>query len=406
MDQVNSGAFQTSLIKTGTLCFSAILFDGIDTASIGITGPAIALSLGVPVASMTMPFVMTSIGAVVGYLAAGYLVSRWNARRTLVASVLAFGSLTILTPHAGSIAMLAVLRFVTAIALGAALPCAVSIVVSESPRTLRQVATILVGTGLAAGGLVGGVLGGLLTKNHGWQSLFYVGGVAPLILVPCLMRWLPPARESDPAGSSQAYFELIRCLLSPPFKRGTLCLWIFSFLIFADVYALIFWLPPLLMGFGYSFEQSQFGGAFFSSGGLIANLLVIALASRFTISRIVLLASLLATLCLLGIALHAAIPSVIWFAIAGAGAGLITCSVAQSALAVALYPESSRTSGVGLSAAAGRIGSIVGPAAAGLLFSLQWSPQSIALAAIVPALLASTVLPVLANSASSRGIGD
>jgi AAHS family 4-hydroxybenzoate transporter-like MFS transporter len=74
--------------------------------------------------------------------------------------------------------------------------------------------------------------------------------------------------------------------------------------------------------------------------------------------------------------------------------------VGQSALAVAIYPEALRTHGVGFSAAAGRIGSIVGPAIAGLLVSMGGAPKAIVLAATIPALLAIfALLPHLRTAA-------
>ena len=384
------------------LCFTAILLDGLDTSSIGVAGPAISAHFGVPPSSLTAPFVMTSIGAVIGYLLSGSLVERWTARRILLACVVAFGALSLATPLAGSIAQLAMLRLITAIGLGAALPSAISIAVAQVSQHLRAAVTIIVGTGLASGGVLGGVLGGMITQRYGWEYLFYVGGALPLMLFLCLWRWLPIDTATRQASSAadknqrERSFELIARLLAKPGQ--TIGLWVFSFLIFADAYALLFWLPSLLIGFGFSPENAQFGVGMFSAGGLFANIVMALLVSRVAVARAMLTASLVAAMCAAGIALDASTLPSMWLLIAGVGAGLIASSVGQSALAVSIYPRALRTNGVGFSAAAGRIGSIVGPAIAGLLFSLGWKPRSIVIAALAPILAAVLALLLLISS--------
>jgi MFS transporter, AAHS family, 4-hydroxybenzoate transporter len=396
------GVGSSSVILTVALCFMAVLLDGLDTSSIGVAGPAIAAHFGVSAAALTAPFVMTSVGAVLGYLASGPLVARWGARRVLLASVFAFGILSLLTPQAGSIAQLSVLRLVTAIGLGAALPSAIAISLAHCPSRLKEAVTVIVAAGLAGGGILGGVVGGVLTSRYGWQCLFYVGGTLPLALLLPLALWLPalPSVTRGPAldgasGKRQA-LGLIKRLFAQGRAIHTASLWAFSFLIFAVAYAMVFWLPTWIVEFGFSREYAQFSVSFFSAGGLVASIAVILLVSRFAISRVMLAAGCLAALCLAGISMHEAGPAGAWIAIAGAGAGLIACSVGQSALAVSIYPEFLRTTGVGFSAAAGRVGSIVGPAVAGLFVSLGLGAKSIVLAAVLPISVAVAVLLLIA----------
>lgn len=390
----------SSLSLALALCFGAVLLDGLDTSSIGVAGPAIAARFGIAVASLTGPFVMTSIGAVIGYLLSGSLVGRWNARRVLIVSVAGFGALSLATPLVGSITQLAILRLITAIGLGVALPSAISIAIEQSPTRLRETSAAIVASGLAAGGVLGGVLGAFITTRYGWEQLFYVGGVLPLVLSVCLWRWLPAVpveRRSTPVGHARS-FDLVKQLLARTSAAHTIGLWTFSFLIFADAYALLFWLPPLLIGLGHSAESAQLGIGVFSAGGLFANLCLVLLVSRLPVATVMLMAAVLAALSVLGIAFAVTAPAMIWMLIAGAG-GLIACSVGQSALAVAIYPPALRTNGIGFSAAAGRIGSVVGPAAAGLLFALGWTPRWMLALASAPILVAAVVLMLLPKRA-------
>ncbi|QAU50310.1 MFS transporter [Bradyrhizobium guangzhouense] len=374
------------------------MLDGLDTSSIGVAAPAIAAHFAVPPAALTAAFVLTSVGAVLGYLASGPLVSRFEARPVLIASVAMFGVLSLATPLAGSVGQLAALRLVTAIGLGAALPSAIAIATSQCPPRLRETAAVIVGTGLAAGGILGGVLGAVLTAHLGWQSIFIIGGALPLALSLVLLLWLPRrAAAGDLVSINQrdlhrGGLKPIGDLLATGLGARTISLWLFSFLIFADGYALVFWLPTLLIKFGFSPEYAQLGISFFSAGGLVANVTVMLLVSRLPIARILLSGLVVGVISAAGLAAHDLIPIGVWLLIAGTGAGLISCSVGQSALAVAIYPEALRTHGVGFSAAAGRIGSIIGPAVAGLLISMGVAPKAIVLAATIPALVAILAL--------------
>jgi MFS transporter, AAHS family, 4-hydroxybenzoate transporter len=388
------------------LCFGAVLLDGLDTSSIGVAGPAIAAQFDVAAASLTGPFVMTSVGAVIGYVLSGSLVDRWGARRVLIASAAGFGILSLATPYAGSIMQLAFLRLFTAIGLGAALPSAISVAIEQSPVRLRETVAAIVATGLAAGGVLGGMLGGVVMKRYGWESLFYIGGVLPLLLSACLWRWLPAnSLLCGPTPTSvAASFAPARHLLAKANVTQTICLWAFSFLIFADAYAFLFWLPPLLIGMGHSPESALVGIGVFSAGGLFANIGLVLLVSRYSVASVMLVAASAAALFVLCIVLAEVTSGMMWISIAGVGGGLIACSVGQSALAISIYAPALRTTGVGFSAAAGRVGSIAGPAATGLLFALGFAPQWILVAASAPILVAALVLMLLGKP-RARGFG-
>jgi AAHS family 4-hydroxybenzoate transporter-like MFS transporter len=177
-----------------------------------------------------------------------------------------------------------------------------------------------------------------------------------ILLAPCLafglprssdLKALPAAGAARLAAEDAGFFHSIGQLLDGEQRTKTLALWAFSFLIFADAYALMFWTPVLLIDFGYSINDAPFGVAVSSLGGVVANLLLITLVSRLLARHVLKIAALSAIVCIAGMALHASLPFPVGFAIAGAGGSLIACCVGQSALAVSLYPDWQRTNGVG-----------------------------------------------------------
>ena len=78
-----------------------------------------------------------------------------------------------------------------------------------------------------------------------------------------------------------------------------------------------------------------------------------------------------------------------------AGFGVVGAQIGMNALAAAIYPTAIRSTGVGWALGVGRIGSIIGPVAGGLLLGAGWSAQSVVLVGVVPALLAAMAVVAL-----------
>jgi MFS family permease len=78
-----------------------------------------------------------------------------------------------------------------------------------------------------------------------------------------------------------------------------------------------------------------------------------------------------------------------------AGFGVVGAQIGMNALAAGLYPTAIRSTGVGWALGVGRIGSIIGPLAGGVLLGFGWNSQSVVLVAGIPALLAGMAVIVL-----------
>jgi MFS transporter, AAHS family, 4-hydroxybenzoate transporter len=88
--------------------------------------------------------------------------------------------------------------------------------------------------------------------------------------------------------------------------------------------------------------------------------------------------------------------SLLYLVIFVAGICIVGAQPALNALAATLYPTEIRATGVGWSLGVGRIGAIVGPVVAAQLVALNWSSQSLFLAAAVPASFSCIVIVCLA----------
>jgi MFS transporter, AAHS family, 4-hydroxybenzoate transporter len=383
------------------VCFLVIVLDGFNTTSISFVVPKLAHEWHLAPALFTTVFVATNIGAALGFMASGPLAQRFGHRSIGVASVVLFAGSTLLTMYANNIASLSIMRLSAAIGLGGALPIAITASAGIIGAKHKVAASLLITTGMSVGAVTGGVAGGPLMGHFGWQSIFVTGGLLPFLLVPAFFRILPARSPviTDPAAVRVT--NPLKALFENGLAAYTCLLWLFSFLIFMDVYALLFWVPTLLVDFGFTPDHASVGMAAFSIGGLSGNILmtgavaVMTLAGRLRVKSALILGLMLVILSIAGLSQMAVSPGIVLLLIGVIGAGLVNGIMGQTALAVAFYPPEIRATGVGWGHAIGRVGSFVGPAIGGGLLSLGWPVRDIVLISVVPAGAAIVALAAL-----------
>jgi AAHS family 4-hydroxybenzoate transporter-like MFS transporter len=398
----SGGTFTASRALALLVCFLVIAIDGFNTTSISFVVPELAREWGLAPASFTVVFVATNLGAAIGFAIAGPLANRFGQRIIGVLTVALFGVTTLLTSSVSHIPELAVIRLVSAIGLGAALPVTIAAATSIIGGKHKVAASLLVTTGMSVGAVTGGVIGDPLMKFFGWPSIFLVGGVLPLVLVPAFFRVLSAVPTAGEEGG-KAKANPLSALFKDGFAAYTCLLWLFSFLIFMDVYALLLWLPTLLPAFGFSSVHASIGLAAFSIGGLSGNVLMTAAVSAMTLRGRVRLKSALiigVVLMIAGVVTLGRVPVsqvAVLLLVGVVGAGLVNGIMGQTALAVSFYPPQLRATGVGFGHAIGRVGSFVGPAIGGALLSLGWPARDIVMATVLPAVASIAVLVVLSR---------
>lgn len=386
------------------LTFLAVLLDGFDTASLGLAVPSLAKDWSLSPAAFAAPLIATNAGVVLGYVICGRLSIRIGLRRMLLAGVVVFALGSALTAISSGIPFMTIARFLTGVGLGAVLPSAISLATAGRDGGQRERIAVLVTMGLSAGSLAAGLSGGKLIGDLGWQSIFWLGAVLPVILLPIM--WFGISEGDAPKLVSKAGSETVQSLFRRGFALPTVLLWLFAFLIFATFYAFSSWLPTLLTNFGLSLAMAPLGAASLGIGGILGALLLMIFSVRFKTSWMLVVAALVAIAFLLMIALGHPGQWQLLLLFAGVGMGLATSMVGQAAVAVSVYPATSRTSGVAWAAAMGRLGSIAGPALGGILLAAGQSPQSIVIAVCVPVVLAVVVMTALSRRLSRPAAED
>jgi MFS transporter, AAHS family, 4-hydroxybenzoate transporter len=419
-------------IRVTMLCALVIFLDGIDVIVIGLVAPSLAAAIGVAVTSFGPVFGIGQAGILVGVLTFGPLGDRFGRKRLVIGSMLLFATFTMLTIWTTSFDELLVFRFLTGLGLGGAAPNAVALTSEFAPKRLRAAFVSLQWAALPLGGVAVGLLSSVLITQWGWQSLFYIGSVVPLVLAAVLTFALPEsvqfllARGLDkenvrgivrklapdlPAAPDTRYVVNTEKLPGVPMKHlftegraaMTLLLWVPFFTSFMILIFMTSWIPTLLRANGLSIAQAGLAIALNSLGSFIGSGSVGRLMDRFGAYTVLIPTFILASIAagLLGFSLASlGSAAVIVITLSGLFAGASQAGVI--ALAATLYPVAIRSTGVGWAMAMGRLGAVVGPMLGGLLLGLHWSADQILLVIAVPELIGALCVALISRLPAGR----
>ena len=114
------------------LCFMIVLLDGFDTAAIGYIAPSLIREWNVARPALGPVLSAALFGLAFGALGAGPLSDRLGRRLLLIISVFVFGVACLASAFSATLEQLTILRFLTGLGLGAAMPNAVTIMSEHS----------------------------------------------------------------------------------------------------------------------------------------------------------------------------------------------------------------------------------------------------------------------------------
>jgi AAHS family 4-hydroxybenzoate transporter-like MFS transporter len=424
------GAFQVKLLL---ICATVLFLDGFDTTAIGYVAPALAKEWNLGKGALGPVFSAGLFGLMIGALLFGPLADRIGRRKIIIFSTLAFGIGTLITSLVNDMNTLLVIRFLTGLGLGGAMPNTIALTSEFSPHRRRATMVMVMFVGFSIGAALGGLLAAALIPQFGWRSVFVVGGAAPLILAPILALKLPESVRflalTDRADTrvaellafvnAKAVFAIgTRFVVDEPELKGipvqhlfrggrtltTLLLWVVFFMSLLDIYFLSNWLPTVLNDLGASISQAAVIGSMLQVGGVVGTFALGSIIDRFSF-RALALVYFMAVFAVgaIGQLGHSAV--LVTVAIFIAGFCIVGGQIAANALAAGYYPTSVRATGVGWALGVGRVGSIVGPLVGGVLLSLKWSAGEVFVAAAIAALCAALAAFSLGRLAGLGGSG-
>ena len=409
---LESQSFGPLQIRVAILCALAQAFDGYDITSIGMAAPALSHAWGVPAAAFANAFVMSSVGIMVGALASGPIGDRIGRKPVILHSLAFLCVFSLLSAAATSVGTLAVLRFMTGIGIGALMPSTVALAADYTPARLRTITIMWVFTGNTLGGFLGGQLVAQLLPHYGWQVVFLIGGVLPLMLPESVRFLLTRERRSprvmriyaamgvDPDYASVRHVDVLRgnpvgALFADGYASRTVLLWIMFFANLMSMYMISYWLPSVLHLSGLSPADAVFAASLMSAGAVLSILLLGPLSTSFGPERVLVVSYGGGVVVIAMLALLDMPYGLLLGAIFVMGACTIGSQLAANGLAAARYPARMRTTGVGWALGIGRLGGIAGPALGGALLAMGWPPRQIFLFACVTAAIAATSVALL-----------
>jgi MFS transporter, AAHS family, 4-hydroxybenzoate transporter len=380
------------------VAWAVTFLDGFDLQIISFAGRYIQESFALSNTQLGTLGTVGVVGTLIGGIAMGYLGDRVGRKPAIVVSTIGFGVFMLLFAVAQDYAQLVVLRLLTGVFLGGALPLVWAVVTEFAPVRLRSTSVVITMIGYSLGSASGGPVSNALIPRFGWEAVFVAGGVASLLAVIPVVLFLPESvkflaqkdlrqhriaailRRALPGVTLPAGARFVvgtgardRASFRPAdlFRGGRLALitplvWVAYMCSSAIVFYLAFWGPILNERIGFSVSAAATLAAWTAVAGAAGQLLI----GRFIDHRgagTIAWMPLLAVPCLMLIGLvplnAAAYVAVIIvahvFVIGGHGGIISICGI--------FYRPAIRANGAGWATSMAKFGAMLGPWLAGFV---------------------------------------
>ena len=416
LDQRGLSSFHYKLIFW---CVLLSLIDGYDIAAIAFAAPHLVREWGLKPGQLGPVFSASLVGILFGSALFGWIGDRYGRKVALISSNLLFGVFTFAAAYAANLDQLFWLRLLAGLGIGGVIPNIVAINTESAPRKYKATLALLAVGFVPIGGAIPGVVAATLVPAHGWQILFTIGGIVPIVLAVLGLFTLPESikfmalHESQRAKMEKTIASLDPSFKVPPnatfiiedeqqfpgfnpvylFRQGlwliTPLLWLLFALNLMGYFFLLSWTPTLMAVLKLPPSVGALAGAMIQIGGTVGSL---AMARWFERRRFFAIAIVFVIAVPIVASIgYAGTTSTTALAIATFFAGFCVLGI-QTGINVAgalVYPTSLRANGSGWELGIGRIGSIIGPLVGALFVGLpveklyMWSSLPFALGAVV-----------------------
>ncbi|MEA2861342.1 MAG: transporter, family, 4-hydroxybenzoate transporter [Methylobacteriaceae bacterium] len=427
IDEQRISRFQ---IMVAGLCGAVVFMDGFDAQAIGYVAPTLSAAWKLPKGALGPVFGAGLFGLMLGALILGPVADRIGRKPVIVVSVLWFGICTLLTVTADSLNSLLVWRLLTGLGLGGAMPNAIALTSEYSPQRSRATMVMVMFMGFSLGSAIGGLIAAQFISKYGWTSVFWLGGMVPIVLAPVLFLVLPESvrllalrgsedqrirgfikRINPDLRLEEAHFVIseehprgftVKHLFTEGRAPATLLFWVMFFMNLLDIYFLAAWLPTVINNAGLSIELAVVTSTMLQVGGTIGVLVLSRFLDRGNPYFVLGATYFSAAIFIAAIGSGGASIALLIPAVFAAGFCVVGAQTGSNALVSIFYPTFIRSTGVGWALGIGRIGSIIGPVLGGFMLSAEWHIPTIFLVGAIPVLIASCAVMVLSRLGSSK----
>src|SRR5580704_3426951 len=188
LDRQKITGFNVSLI---ILAFLVMMTDGYDLGAAAFAGPGLIKEWGLRGPELGVLLSSSLAAGLFGPPLLGFLADRFGRKRVIVAGAFSFGLFSLAAVATASLNQLVATRILAGVALAGTLPIMVSLINEFAPKKARATMVILMFSGVTFGGGLPGLIAAKFMAVHGWRILFWVGGLAPLVVAAVLLFALP-----------------------------------------------------------------------------------------------------------------------------------------------------------------------------------------------------------------------
>ncbi len=194
------GTSSVFIVLTAVL---ASLLEIIDTSIVSVAQPRMQGNLGVTLDEISWVSTGYIISNAVVLPIASWLGLRIGRRTYFMGCILLFTFTSLLCGLAPSFGFLVAGRIIQGAAGGALLPTSQTLIQEQFPGENAGTGSAIYGMSVMIGPALGPTLGGYLTDNYSWRSIFYIN--LPVGLIAAIMAYvfIPPEKKDAPKDKSK-----------------------------------------------------------------------------------------------------------------------------------------------------------------------------------------------------------
>jgi MFS transporter, AAHS family, 4-hydroxybenzoate transporter len=417
---VDDSKVSTFNIKLIAWSFLILVIDGYDTSAVGFAAPALAKAWHITnMAQLGTMFSAGVAGIMVGAVAFGYAGDRFGRKNTLIAGILFFGILSLAVAFSSSIPQLIVLRFLAGIGLGAVYPLTIVLNAEYAPKRFRGTLVTIMFVGAIVGAGIPGPIAAWIIPSYGWQAMFVIGGVVPILLAILMIFVLPEsmkylALKNENRERLAALVKLIRPdlrlgqsvqfiatgevhstslsvreLFSRGLSSSTILIWILFSIGGMTFYFVQAWMPTILTTSGIPMKDAAIAVALYQLGGVVGGTAISRPMDWFGIWTITALYAVAIPAALL-VSAPGNSEELVMFLLFISGICLLGGQLGLNTVVGLIYPTYIRGNGVGWAFGVGRLGTVIALSMTGVLLNMHLPLQQLFF--IVAAMLAIGVI--------------
>ena len=394
VDDQKFGSFNTNILLVTLILMAS---DGYDLAAVAYSAPALMKAWNVPSMAVLGPVLSASLfGFWLGAPLFGYVGDRFGRKIAIVSCTITFGVFSLAATQAGSLNEMFWLRVLAGVGLSGLFPLGVAINNEFAPRRLRATLVTLMAVGASAGGMLAGPVAAWLIPQYGWQVMFLIGGIAPIIVaiyayfaLPESIKFLAlqPNRKAEvvklltimkpgiqiPAnarfvvgGEEKASKVAVSQLFAGNLAVVTILVWLVFLIVGISFYFFSVWMVTILTHLGIPVARAALAGSMYQLGGIFGALALCRPMDRYGLRPVIAL-FVISIPSILALIVPGLPPMSIFAIMFMIGFSLLGLKSVINTAAGMLYPTALRSSGVGWAVGVGAVGSVISINAAGLL---------------------------------------